>query len=327
MDEIKIKTKVIAVEISLDFTTCAVVDLRGNILEKSTFPIAGNENISNFITVLTEHILKLAEAHGGYDNIRSVGISAPSSNFKTGCIENAANLPWKGVIPLAAILRDRLGMAVAVANDCHVVALGEQAFGTAHGMTDFVVITFKHGGVGSCIFANGFPHLGNNGFAGEVGHTCIEQGGRSCGCGRDGCLERYVSVKGVVDTARELMAETDTPSLMRDIQDLNAHAVTLCCEQGDALAREVYRRTGRLLGTAVANYASILNPEAIILTGDIVRATGCFINDAREAMEEHVFHNLKGKVRLLVSILDESESELLGASALAWSVKEYSLFK
>ncbi|MBQ8656033.1 MAG: ROK family protein [Prevotella sp.] len=327
MKEMRIKTKVIGVDISLDVTTCAVVDLRGNILAKDTFPTAEYENVNNYITVLCECINKLAEAFGGHEGIRSVGISAPSSNVKTGCIENAANLPWKGVIPLAAILRDRLGMAVAVANDCHVVALGEQAFGTAHGMQDFVVITFKRGGVGSCFFVNGRPHLGARGFAGEVGHTCVVPGGRQCGCGRQGCLERYVSIRGIVDTAKELMAETDQPSLMRNIRDLTANSITLCCEQGDELAREVYRRTGRLLGTSVAHYASILNPEAVILTGDIAHAAPWFMDAAEAALDEHVFHNLKGKVRLLVSILDEAEAELLGASALAWSVKEYSLFK
>ena len=315
------------IDIRLDRTTYAIVDIKGDIVAQDQFDTMDFPDVNDFVSALSEKVMMLVEENGGYESIRSVGISAPSANSLTGCIENAANLPWKGVVPLSAMLRDRLGLAVAVANDAHITALSEKTYGSAHGMRDFVVVSMSHGGLGSCFYSNGQPHLGYNGFAGEVGHTCVEQGGRSCGCGHQGCLERYVSVKGIVDTAKELMATTDEPSMMRSIQNLNAHAITLCCEQGDEMAREVYRRMGRLLGTAVANYASILNPEAIILTGDIVKPKEWYLDDARAAMEEHVFHNLKGKVRLLVSILDESESELLGASALAWSVKEYSLFK
>ncbi len=328
MNEMTLKTKVIGVDIALDYTNCAVVDLRGNIIAQKSFSTKDYPDVNNFVSRLCEQIVNIAEENGGLLNMRSVGISAPSSNYRTGCIENAANLPWKGVIPLSAILRDRLGMSVAVANDCHASALGELAFGTAHGMTDFVVMTFKNGGVGSCIFTNGYPHLGADGFAGEIGHTCVDVDGRLCGCGHRGCLERYVSVVGVVQTARELMAQSDKPSLMRNIHDLTAPAVTLCCEKGDELALETYYRTGRILGTALANYASMLNPQAIIIAGDILAATKWFIQATREAMEEHVFHNLKGgKVRILNSILDPKESDLLGAAALAWSVKEYSLFK
>ena len=327
MNEMTLKTKVIGADISLDYTNCAVVDIRGNILAQNTFSTKDYPDINNFVTRLCEQIVNLAEGNGGYESIRSVGISAPSSSYLTGSIENAANLPWKGVIPLGAILRDRLGMSVALANDCHASALGEQAFGTAHGMTDFVVVSFNKGGVGSCIFANGQVHLGANGFAGEIGHTCVEVNGRQCGCGHRGCLERYVSVVGVAMTAKELLEKSDKPSLMRGIHDLTAHAVTLCCEQGDELAQETYYITGRMLGTALANYASMLNPQAIILSGDILGPAKWFLPAAREAMEEHVFHNLKGKVRLLTSMLNEQDSELLGAAALAWSVKEYSLFK
>lgn len=327
MNEMTLKTKVIGVDIALDYTNCAVVDLRGNIIAQNSFSTKDYPDISNFVSRLCEQIINIAEENGGFMNMRSVGISAPSSNYRTGSIENAANLPWKGVIPLSAILRDRLGMAVAVANDCHANALGEYAFGTAHGMTDFVVMTFKNGGVGSCIFTNGHPHLGADGFAGEIGHTCVEVDGRLCGCGHKGCLERYISVDGVVQTAKELMAQSDKPSLMRNIQDLTAPLVSMCCEKGDELALETYHRTGRVLGMAMANYASMLNPQAIVISGDIVPATKWLMPSMLASMEDHVFHNLKGKVRLLPSILDPKESDLLGAAALAWSVKEYSLFK
>ena len=327
MDDIEIKTRVIGVDLSLDYTTCAVIDIRGTIIAKEAFATPDYPEISNFVSALYDKIVRLAENNGGLENIRSVGISVPSANFKTGSIEHASNLPWKGSVPLAAMLRDRLGLAVAVANDAHVTALGEQAFGSAHGMKNFIVLTSSVGGVGSCIVINGKAHLGADGFAGEVGHTCIVEGGRQCGCGKRGCLETYASVMGIVQNVRDLMAESDEPSLLRNIDSLNIQTVKLCCQQGDAMAIEAVRRAGLILGRALANYASALNPEAIILTGDSLQVKEWLIPAMRESLEENVFHNLRGRVRVLPSILNTEDRTVLGASALAWEVEEYSLFK
>ena len=118
------KTRVIGVDITLARTTCAVVDIRGEVIATRQFSTDNYPNISEYVSALTAEILALVEANGGYEMIRSVGISSPSGNFRTGCIENAPNMPWKGIVPLAAMLRDRLGLAVALANNAHVTALG-----------------------------------------------------------------------------------------------------------------------------------------------------------------------------------------------------------
>ena len=243
-----------------------------------------------------------------------------------GNIVNAPNLQWKGLIPLSAMLRDRMGLAVGLANDAHAAALGERAFGSAHGMKDFIVVNIG-AGLGSCFFSNGHEHQGEEGFAGEIGHTCVIPGGRLCGCGKHGCLEAYVATKGVIQTAKELMAESDKPTLMRQFDSLTPKAIFEACEQGDEMAIEVYRRTGEMLGIGLANYASIVDPEAVILTGGISKAGHWLMDPARESFDEHVFRNIRGKVKLLVSSLDNRERDVLGASAVAWSVKEYSLFK
>ena len=277
--------------------------------------------------LLTSRVILWLRTNSTRWSIRSVGVSAPSANSLTGCVENAANLPWKGVVPLAAMLRDRLGLAVAVANDAHITALSEKTYGSAHGMKDFVVVSMSHGGLGSCFYSNGQPHLGYNGFAGEVGHTCVEINGRECGCGNKGCLETYCSQKGLIKTAEELIAESKEPTLLSDLQKLTIQTITDCCYKGDKLAIEVFRRTGEMLGMGLANYASILNPEAIILTGEMTQAGKWLLRPMRVSFDEHVFHNIRNKTRILVSILKEGERDVLGASALAWDVKEYSLFK
>ena len=322
----QLKTRVVGVDINVDTTTCAVVDIRGNILGQRSFVTRDYNAIGDFVSVLTEHIIQLSEANGGYENIRSVGISIPSGNFKTGCIENAPNLPWKGVVPLAAMLRDQLGLAVALANNAHVMALGEQAFGAAHGMRDFVVVSLGSG-MGSCIFSNGNVHLGADGFAGEVGHSCIKPGGRQCGCGKLGCLETYTAWRGILTTAKEVMEESPEPSKMRMVEQLTPKIIAEFCEQGDALAIETYRRTGYMLGVGLANYASVVNPEAFIFAGPISKAGRWLLEPASNSFEDHVFHNLEGKVKLVLSTIDDDVRNVLGASVLAWEVKEYSLFK
>ena len=322
----RMKERVVGVDIGLEITTYAIVDLRGKIIARDSFPTEEYATISSFVSKLAESIMLLAENNGGYETIRSVGISCPSANFKTGCMENAPNMPWKGVIPMAALLRDRLGLAVALGNDCHVMALGEHAFGCAHGMKDFILVGIGHG-LGSCVFTRNKAHLGANGFAGEIGHTCVVDNGRQCGCGLKGCLEAYAAAKGIVTTAKEILAESDKPSLMRGVEKLSPKMITEFCDQGDELAIEVYRRTGYMLGLALATAASQLDPEAIILSGGIPHAGKWLLEPAQESFDQHVFHNIRGKVKLLITTLDDRERDLLGASALAWEVEEYSLFK
>ncbi len=298
MEEYNIKTKVVGVDISNESTTYAIVDVRGNILAEDSFPTQ-------------DYPVMLVEGNGGYETIRSIGVSAPSASSVSGCIENAANLPWKGVVPLSAMLRDRMGLAVGLSNDAHISALGEFTFGSAHGMKNFIIISLGVG-LGSCFFTDGIDHQGNLGFAGEFGHTCVVDNGRKCGCGHEGCLEAYVGANGIV---------------MRSLEKLSPRTIKECCDQDDELAIEVFRRTGYYLGLGLANYASIVDPEAIIFTGGISHAGKWLVDPVCEAFEAHVFGNLRGKVKILCSKLNDRERDVLGASALAWSVPEYSLFK
>lgn len=321
-----IKTRVVGVDINVDKTICAIVDIRGNLIATCDFATSDYSDIGNYVAVLCDHLMDLMEKNGGYESVRSVGIASPSANIRTGCIENSPNMPWKGVVPLSAILRDRLGLAVALGNNAYVMALAENVFGAAHGMRDFVVISLGSG-MGSCFFSGGTAHLGNDGFAGEIGHACIELNGRPCGCGKLGCLEAYTATKGILRTAAEVMAESNKPSKMREEENLTPHMITEFCNQGDELAIEVYRRTGYWLGIGLANYCSVLNPEAVIFTGIISHAGKWILEPANRAFEEHVFHNIQGKVKFILSTLDDHERNLLGASVLAWEVKEYSLFK
>lgn len=320
------KTKVIGVDIRVDRTVYALVNIRGEVLARDEIVTSDYPVISDFVTKLSEKIVLLMEANGGFDSVRSIGVSAPSGNFHTGCIENSPNLPWKGIVPLAAMLRDRMGLAVAVDNNANVIAMAEHAFGAAHGLKDFVLVNLGSG-MGSCIYSKGVIYQGTNGFSGEIGHTTYIAGGRQCGCGKQGCLEAYTASKGVLQTAKEVLEEYDIPSLMRQSQQLTVKQIVEFCHEGDQLAIEAMRRTGHALGVGLANYASLFNPEAIILSGVVSKAGKWLLEPTDEAFEEHVFHNMKGKVKLVCSLYEDRELIVLGASVLAWTVKEYSLFK
>ena len=326
MEQEIIKKRVVGIDISLDATTYAIIDVKGEVIVMDSFPTLDYPDINQFTSALCDRMMEMVEHNGGYESIRSVGISAPSANFMTGCIENSPNFPWKGVIPLGALLRDRTGYAVAVANNAAVRALGEHSYGLARGMRDFVVITMGSG-IGSCVFSNGLVHKGSDGFAGEFGHTCIVNNGRQCNCGNKGCLETYVAAKGIIATAKEMMEQPSKPSLMRNLEKLTPLTIKDCCEQGDEMAIEVYRKTGELFGLALANYASVVDPEAFIFTGGVSKAGKWLFDPAKETFDRYVFHNTCGKTKFLISEDDKVENDVLGAGALAWEVREYSLFK
>jgi glucokinase len=115
---------------------------------------------------------------------------------------------------------------------------------------------------------------------------------------------------------------------MSELDELNINTIVDCCEIGDRMAIETFRRVGSMLGVGLANYASVINPEAIILTGDMMVAGKWLLKPMRQAFDEHVFRNIRNKVKIFASRLSYGgSSDVLGASALAWHVKEYSLFK
>lgn len=317
--------RVIGIDITATKATYAVVDVRGNIIARDSFLLDEYKDVNRFVLALSEKLVELIMANGGFERFRSVGIGAPSATFRTGSIENASNLPWKGVIPLSVMLRDSLGLAVAVGNDCHVAGLAEHTFGCAHGMKDFIVINLDDG-FGSIIFSNGMAHLGAHGFAGEIGHACAIHNGRQCTCGNKGCLEAYTAKRGVEQTAREMLETWDKPSLLHDVEKLTTSEIIRCCDEGDELAQIVYRRTAGALGHGLANYASIFDPEAIILTGGVTKAGKWLMEPLVESFNSHVFPNLIGRTKFMFSAIDDEDRNILGASVLAWEIKEYSLF-
>lgn len=318
------KPYVIGIDVGGTNTVVGIVDKRGQILRSGSIKTSTHENVEDYLDELAALINKIITETDTKGKIKGIGVGAPNGNFFTGSIEFAPNLRWHGVIRLAEMLKERVGIPVALTNDANAAAIGEMTYGAARGMKDFIVITLGTG-VGSGIVANGQLIYGHDGFAGELGHTIIRRNnGRMCGCGRSGCLETYTSATGVARTAREYLdLRPDMETMLREIpvENITSKDVYDAAIAGDKMAQEIFKYTGDILGEALSDFVAFSSPEAIILFGGLAKAGDLILNPMRETMEKNMLRIYKNKVKLLFSELKESDAAVLGASALGWEVK------
>lgn len=314
----------IGIDIGGTNTKYGIVNHRGEILEKGDLRTDAHPQIDGFIDALHDVLAPLVKKHETEGRIKGIGIGAPNGNFYTGTIDYAPNLHWKGIIPLAKLMTAKFGLPAALTNDANAAAVGEMNYGSARGMRDFIMITLGTG-VGSGIVANGQIIYGHDGFAGELGHTVIRPGGRKhWSTELDGSLEAYCSATGIVLTAKEVLANSKEDSSMRhlDHEELTSKDIFDCAMNGDALAKEVYRFTGQILGEALANFIMFSSPEAIILFGGVIKAGDLLMVPTREHMEKNLLPIFQNKVKLIFSELKEADAAILGASALVWDLRE-----
>jgi glucokinase len=318
------KPYVIGVDLGGTNTVFGIVDAHGHIMSESSIKTHDYKTADSFVEAGIMCLKPLVEQVGGIEQIAGMGIGAPNANFYSGAIEYAPNLSWAhdGVVPLAQMFSGRLGgLAVRLTNDANAAAMGEMTYGVARGMKNFIVITLGTG-VGSGIVINGQLVYGHDGFAGELGHVTMVRGkeGRLCGCGRTGCLEAYCSATGVAHTAREILANTDRPSLLRNkpAEEIESLDVSIAASQGDEMANEIFQFTGKILGEACADFAAFSSPEAFIFFGGLCKAGDLIMKPVEEAYNQHVMPIFKGKAKFLVSGLMNVNAAVLGASALGW---------
>ena len=318
MDEIT-KPYVIGLDLGGTNSVFGIVDARGNIVATTAIKTQAYPDFDDYVKASVDALMPIIDTVGGIEKIKALGIGAPNGNYYNGTIEYAANLVWQGVVPIAKKFEEALGIPVIVTNDANAAAVGEFTYGVARGMKNFIMITLGTG-VGSGIYINGQLVLGCDGLAGELGHLTVVPGGITCGCGRKGCLETYCSATGVARTAREYLDKRDTPSLLRDIkpEDITSFEVYKAAVAGDELAKEIFEVTGSMLGEACANFALFCSPEAFIFMGGLTKAGDLLMKPLQKAYDEHVLSVYKGKAKLMLSGLKDSETAVLGASALGW---------
>lgn len=313
----------VGVDIGGTNTKFGIVDRNGNLLFSSEISTRGHEEPETFIQDLYDNLEPLIEKAGGPGRIKGIGIGAPNGNYYKGTIEHAANLVWKGVIPMTEMVEEKFHLPAVLTNDANAAAIGEMMYGAAQEMKDFIMITLGTG-VGSGIVANGHLVYGHDGFAGELGHTIIIPDGRLHeGTGKKGSLESYASATGVTLTAIELLSMSNEESLLRGTphDQLDSKKVYEAAIQGDKLAKEIFEYTGKILGMALANFVMFSSPEAIILFGGLTKAGDLILKPTQEHMEANLIKVFQRKVKILVSHLKEADAAILGASALVWELK------
>lgn len=315
------KPYVIGLDMGGTNSVFGIVDQRGNIKSQTVISTKAYPDFKDYVKAAYEALQPALDQVGGIQNIRAMGIGAPDANYYTGNIENAANLAWKGIVPCAQLFEEVFGIPVRVTNDANAAAMGEMTYGVARGMKNFIMITLGTG-VGSGIVVDGRVVYGSDGFAGELGHFVIDHSdnARSCGCGRKGCLEAYTSATGVARTAREFLEHSSEASLLRDLvaDEITSYDVFKAAEKGDKLALDIFNYTGRILGTACADFATFCSPEAFVFFGGLTKAGEYLMQPLRKAYEENILFLYKNEAKLLISALNGSEAAVLGVSALGW---------
>ena len=284
-------------------TAFGLVDEVGDIYGESVISTEKYKYFSDY----EDYIKSLCEAmHALIDSISfeceliGIGIGAPNANFHTGDIVTPANL-WHfaptddrtddalRVFHIAKDIEANFpGVHVVITNDANAAAIGEMVFGNAKGIKDFVMVTLGTG-LGSGFVSNGELIYGHDGFAGELGHICVDRNGRECGCGRRGCLETYVSATGIT------------------------------AKHGDPIALEAFRFTGEMLGHALADVVALTSPKVIVLFGGLAKAGDLIFNPTKWYMEESMLSIFRNKVEIIPSgIPKDKNAAILGAAALIW---------
>ena len=316
-------TYVVGIDVGGQTSKLGVVDARGTVLAQTVIRTDTYTEIEPYIAELAEAVKRIIKEAGVEGNVRGIGVGAPNANYYDGTIANAVNLSWGGAksIPFAQLLSEAMdGLPVSLTNDANAAAVGEMTYGAARGMKNFIMITLGTG-VGSGIVINGNVVYGHDGFAGELGHvTAVRSNGRSCNCGKTGCLEAYASAIGMAKTAREWLELSDEPSLLRSLDNITSKDVYEAAKDGDKLAHKVFDFTGKMLGRSFADFIAFSSPEAIVLFGGLARAKEFLLPPMEEAMNANVLPLWRGKVKIVFSQLKESDAAILGASALAWEL-------
>lgn len=316
------KPYVVGIDIGATTAKIGLVDARGTVLVQTAIRSNDTTDPQLFVENLCTAITKLVQKDYEMEQLRGIGIGAPNANYYKGTVENAVNLTWGGqqIIPFAEMITQCIGLPVKITNDANAAAMGEMTYGAARGMKNFIMLTLGTG-VGSGIVIDGKLVYGSDGFAGELGHvTMVRNNGRLCGCGKTGCLEAYASATGVARTARELLEATDKQSLLRNIppEDITSKDVFEAAQQGDALAKDIFDFTGKMLGEAMADFVAFSAPEAIILFGGLIKSGDLIMKPTVESFNNNLMPLWKNKIKVVFSQLKESDAAILGASALAW---------
>lgn len=285
-------------------TTCKIglFETTGTLLDKweiKTNTANGGASILDDVAASVEG--KIAERGIDREDVAGIGVGVPGPVTEEGTVLKCVNLGW-GVFNVAEALSEKTGFVVKAGNDANVAALGEMWQGGAKGHDDVVMVTLGTG-VGGGIIIGGKMVAGSNGAGGEIGHIMMEEHETdTCGCGKKGCLEQYASATGIVRMTKKLLAEDGRDSSLRKLEEMTAKDIFDAAKEGDALALDAVEDLGRMLGTALANIACVVNPEIFVIGGGVSRAGSILIDCVEKYFMERTFHACRNAKFALASL-------------------------
>ncbi|MEO9533039.1 MAG: ROK family protein [Crocinitomicaceae bacterium] len=272
------------------------------------------ENFSSTVELAT----KIKEVIGSEtkESYSQVGVGAPSVNVNSGNIEYAPNLTWGDIVPLKEDFSQVFNLPVTIINDANAAALAEKHYGEAAELENFASITLGTG-VGLGTFLNGKLTYGTNGLAGELGHFVVRRAGRECNCGNLGCLETYAGANGIVLTAKEKLEFSSGGSALTALPPSNLTPLEIfnAARKDDPVSLEVVDAVCHDLGYALSSLINMLDVEHIFITGGIAQSGNILRRKIEKHLKSYVLPNLRSKITLKISSLNQSGAGILGAVA------------
>ena len=277
-------------------------EMDGTLVEKWEIPTDTTEKGAHILQDIAATVHgKMVENDLTKDMVEGIGIGVPGAVDKDGVVNRAVNLGWD-IVPLAEELGKLSGMKVKVGNDANVAALGENWMGSGKGYNSIVMVTLGTG-IGGGIIIDGNILTGANGAAGEIGHIVVnEQEIEACNCGHYGCIEQYASATGIVRVANDILEESKEDSKMRHVEKLSAKNVLDFYKEGDALAVKTMEKVGDILGSTLAVFACVTDPEAIVIGGGVSKAGKPLTDCIQKYYQKYAFPSCKSTPIILASL-------------------------
>ncbi len=289
----------------------AAIDASGIVLEK----ISGSTNFSEGRDAVMADIVAAMSAlrtRHGTAELAGIGIGVPGFiQFKEGIVRNANNLPFLENFAMRDALERSLNAVVILENDANAAALGEKWRGAGRDTDDLILLTLGTG-IGGGIICGGRILRGYLGMAGELGHITVVPNGYPCGCGSQGCVEKYSSATAVSAMARLLQ-------LGHDLTAKEVYDVAQGTDQRAAKAKEIFRVMGESLGLLLASLINTFNFPLYLLSGGMLPAWDLFAPHMLQTVSfrSYTYRNTQGATHIARATLG-NEAGLYGAAYLPW---------
>lgn len=292
-----------------------IVNEKQEIVAKGSTPTIATRPAEEIVADMAGLVLKLLKEHDlRIEEVNNIGIGCPGTiDSKHGIVAYSNNIPWNQV-PLADMMKEKLGVDVKIHNDADCAALGEAVAGAAKGCSDMILLTLGTG-VGGGIIINGKIFDGYYAGGAEIGHTTLISGGQLCTCGRKGCLEAYASATGLIRMAKEAM-EKNKSSILHQCEKIDGAAIFHAAQEGDDLANEIVDQYIQYLSEGIINCVNIFRPEKILLGGGISHAGDRLIKPINAYIKDRCFGGDKAVVPEVSRMKLGNDAGIIGAANL-----------